>query len=295
MNTTTKTFEEMALLQIEQWREGKSPSTNANYLTALRSFADFAEGKVITLDDLNEPLIKAYEHWLRGKDLCLNTISCYMRSLRSLYHQVGGEGDPFQNVFTGMMKTEKRAIAVDDINRLRRLKLRKGSRLELTRDIFLFSIYTLGMPFVDVAYLRKQNLRDGAIVYMRHKTQQIVHVPLEPCMTEIIQKYESDERDYLFPIIRDRRKSYQQYRICLGVYNKKLKELGKLAGIKANLTSYVVRHTWASLAYEKNVDLNVISKALGHTNTQTTQIYIREINDERLAEANHALLSSFLE
>ena len=295
MNTTTKTFEEMALLQIEQWREGKSPSTNANYLTALRSFADFAEGKVITLDDLNEPLIKAYEHWLRGKDLCLNTISCYMRSLRSLYHQVGGEGDPFQNVFTGMMKTEKRAIAVDDINRLRRLKLRKGSRIELTRDIFLFSIYTLGMPFVDVAYLRKQNLRDGAIVYMRHKTQQIVHVPLEPCMTEIIQKYESDERDYLFPIIRDRRKSYQQYRICLGVYNKKLKELGKLAGIKANLTSYVVRHTWASLAYEKNVDLNVISKALGHTNTQTTQIYIREINDERLAEANHALLSSFLE
>ena len=295
MNTTTKTFEEMALLQIEQWREGKSPSTNANYLTALRSFADFAEGKVITLDDLNEPLIKAYEHWLRGKDLCLNTISCYMRSLRSLYHQVGGEGDPFQNVFTGMMKTEKRAIAVDDINRLRRLKLRKGSRLELTRDIFLFSIYTLGMPFVDVAYLRKQNLRDGAIVYMRHKTQQIVHVPLEPCMTEIIQKYESDERDYLFPIIRDRRKSYQQYRICLGVYNKKLKELGQLAGTKANLTSYVVRHTWASLAYEKNVDLNVISKALGHTNTQTTQIYIREINDERLAEANHALLSSFLE
>ena len=295
MNTTTKTFEEMALLQIEQWREGKSPSTNANYLTALRSFADFAEGKVITLDDLNEPLIKAYEHWLRGKDLCLNTISCYMRSLRSLYHQVGGEGDPFQNVFTGMMKTEKRAITIDDINRLRRLKLRKGSRLELTRDIFLFSIYTLGMPFVDVAYLRKQNLRDGAIVYMRHKTQQIVHVPLEPCMTEIIRKYESDERDYLFPIIRDRRKSYQQYRICLGVYNKKLKELGKLAGIKANLTSYVVRHTWASLAYEKNVDLNVISKALGHTNTQTTQIYIREINDERLAEANHALLSSFLE
>ena len=295
MNTTTKTFEEMALLQIEQWREGKSPSTNANYLTALRSFADFAEGKVITLDDLNEPLIKAYEHWLRGKDLCLNTISCYMRSLRSLYHQVGGEGDPFQNVFTGMMKTEKRAIAVDDINRLRRLKLRKGSRLELTRDIFLFSIYTLGMPFVDVAYLRKQNLRDGAIVYMRHKTQQIVHVPLEPCMTEIIQKYESDERDYLFPIIRDRRKSYQQYRICLGVYNKKLKELGKLAGIKANLTSYVVRHTWASLAYEKNIDLCVISKALGHTNTQFTQIYIREINDERLAEANHALLSSFFE
>lgn len=290
-------FMMMALLQIEQWREGKSPSTNANYLTALRSFADFTEGKEITLDDLNEPLIKAYEHWLREKGVCLNTISCYMRSLRSLYHQLGGEDDPFRKVFTGMMKTEKRAIAVKDISRLRKLSLRKGSRLELTRDIFLFSVYTLGMPFVDVAYLRKQNLRDGFIVYMRHKTHQTIRVPLEPCMAEIIRKYKRDSSDYIFPIIRsdDSQKAYQQYRNHLGVYNKKLKELAKLAGIEANLTSYVVRHTWASLAYEKNVDLCVISKALGHTNTQTTQIYIREINDERLAAANHTLLASFLE
>lgn len=105
------------------------------------------------------------------------------------------------------------------------------------------------------------------------------------------------DSDYLFPIIRslDPKKAYRQYQVSLGVYNKNLKELSHMAGIKANLTSYVVRHTWASLAYEKNVELNVISKALGHTNTQTTQIYIREINDERLAEANHALLSCFLE
>ena len=185
-------FVKMALLQIEQWKEGKSPSTNANYLTALRSFATFAAGKEITLDDLNEPPIKAYEHWLREKGVCLNTISCYMRSLRSLYHQVGGEGDPFRKVFTGMMKTEKRAITIDDICRLRKLILRKGSRLELTRDIFLFSVYTLGMPFVDVAFLQKQNLRDGFIIYMRHKTHQIIRVPLEPCMAEIIRKYKFD-------------------------------------------------------------------------------------------------------
>ena len=116
-------------------------------------------------------------------------------------------------------------------------------------------------------------------------------------MTDIIQKYANDDSDYLFPIIRslDPKKAYRQYQVSLGVYNKKLKELSRMAGIKANLTSYVVRHTWASLAYEKNVDLSVISKALGHTDTQTTQIYIREINDERLATANRSLLSSFLE
>ena len=290
-----KTFENMALLEIGQWKEGKSPSTNANYLTALRSFADFAEGRNFSLDELSEPLMKSYEYWLREKGVCLNTISCYMRSLRSLYHQVGGKGEPFCAVFTGSTKTEKRAISFESVRKIRLLKLRKGSQLDLTRDIFLFSIYTLGMPFVDVAHLRKQNLRDGAIVYMRHKTQQVVRVPLEPCMTEIIRKYASDERDYLFPIVRDPRKAYRQYKNHLGVYNKKLKELARLAGIEANLTSYVVRHTWASLAYEKNIDLSVISKALGHTDTQTTQIYIREINDERLTTANRSLLSSFLE
>lgn len=285
----------MAATVIEKWEQDKSPSTNANYLTALRSLKRFTKDGEVGLNRFNEAFVKAYEHWLREKGVCLNTISCYMRSLRSLYHQVGGKDDPFRAVFTGSAKTEKRAIGFESVRKIRLLKLRKGSQLDLTRDIFLFSIYTLGMPFVDVAHLRKQNLRDEAIIYMRHKTQQVVRVPLEPCMTEIIRKYASDERDYLFPIVRDRRKAYRQYKNHLGVYNKKLKELARLAGIEANLTSYVVRHTWASLAYEKNVDLSVISKALGHTNTQTTQIYIREINDERLTEANHALLSSFLE
>lgn len=287
----------MALRQIEQWKEGKSPSTNANYLTALRSFTDFAAGRDFTLDEFIEPLIKAYEHWLRSRNVCLNTISCYMRSLRSLYRQVGGKGDPFSAVFTGSEKTEKRAISIEDVRKIRQLKLQKGSRIDLTRDIFLFCVYALGMPFVDVAHLRKHNLRNGAIVYMRHKTQQTIRVPLEPCMTDIIQKYVNDDSDYLFPIIQslDPKKAYRQYQVFLGVYNKKLKELSRMAGIKANLTSYVVRHTWASLAYEKNVDLSVISKALGHTDTQTTQIYIREINDERLATANRSLLSCFLE
>ena len=287
----------MATAVIEKWKQDKSPSTNANYLTALRSLKTFTENQEIDLNGLNEPLIKAYEHWLRSRNVCLNTISCYMRSLRSLYHQLGGKGDPFSAVFTGSERTEKRAISIEDVRKIRLLKLQKGSRIDLTRDIFLFCVYALGMPFVDMAHLRKHNLRNGAIVYMRHKTQQTIRVPLEPCMTDIIQKYANDDSDYLFPIIRslDPKKAYRQYQVSLGVYNKNLKELSQMAGIKTNLTSYVVRHTWASLAYEKNVDLSVISKALGHTDTQTTQIYIREINDERLATANRSLLSSFLE
>ena len=235
----------MATAVIEKWKQDKSPSTNANYLTALRSLKTFTENQEIDLNRFNEALVKAYEHWLRSRNVCLNTISCYMRSLRSLYHQLGGKGDPFSAVFTGSERTEKRAISIEDVRKIRLLKLQKGSRIDLTRDIFLFCVYALGMPFVDMAHLRKHNLRNGAIVYMRHKTQQTIRVPLEPCMTDIIQKYTNDDSDYLFPIIRslDPKKAYRQYQVSLGVYNKNLKELSQIAGIKANLTSYVVRHT----------------------------------------------------
>ena len=292
-----KSFEKMALQFIEQWKDGKSPSTTDNYLAALRSLKNFAKNREIPLGDLGEPLIKAYEHWLRSRGVSLNTISCYMRSLRSLYRQLDGEGDPFRKVFTGAAKTEKRAITTDDIRQLQRLDLSGNAQLQLTRDLFLFSVYTLGMPFVDMAYLRKQNIQGGFIVYQRHKTHQTIRVPIEPCMAEIIRKYGQESSDHVFPLIRSRdpKTAYLQYQSQLGLYNKRLKELAKIAGIRAHLTSYVARHTWASLAYHNNVELPVISKALGHTNPQTTQIYIREIDDDRLATANRALLGMLLE
>ena len=86
--------------------------------------------------------------------------------------------------------------------------------------------------------------------------------------------------------------AYLQYQNKLNSYNRLLKKLSSLAGLNVNLSSYVVRHTWASLAYSSNVELNVISKALGHTNTNTTQIYIRELEDYRLKDANHIVLGA---
>ena len=293
-----RNFPDLAQQVIEQWKEGRSQSTNDNYVTALRSLMRFTKDRNILLGDVSEPLIKAYEHWLRSENVSLNTISCYMRSLRSLYRQTGGRGEPFRGVFTGNTKTEKRALNAEDILRLRRLNLQGCPQLEKTRDLFLFSIYALGMPFVDLANLRKQNFQGGFIVYKRHKTHQPIRIPVEPCMLDIIRKYAPPSGDYVFPIIQACQKgksAYKTYQSALYTYNKRLKQLADKADIKANLTSYVARHTWASLAYERNVDLCVISKALGHTNTQTTQIYIREINDDRLAKANRSLLSCFLE
>jgi integrase len=191
------------------------------------------------------------------------------------------------------MTTEKRAVPESVISQVKAVKLKRRSFMSLTRDLFLFSFYTRGMPFVDMAFLRKSQINDGVLTYDRHKTGQRVTVHLEPCMLEVISRYHNDDSTYVFPLLKSEnpQKAYDEYLYKLNQYNHSLKRLAKIAGVKDRLTSYTPRHTWASVAYDSNVDLPVISKALGHSNTQTTLTYIKEINDSRLDDANRMIVS----
>ena len=278
---------------VEKMKGTRSESTLANYSTAIRSLGIFLRSHP-TQTLLDEQLLSAYQYWLQQKGICLNTVSCYIRSLRSIYNLLVGNTLIFNNAFTGGTRTRKRSLSVEDVKKLKALRLKGMPQLEMARDLFLFSIYALGMPFVDMAFMKKENVQFDSIYYMRHKTNQPVFVPLEPCMKDIIRKYQHSDTAYLFPILTttEQPQAYLQYQNKLNSYNRLLKKLSSLAGLNVNLSSYVVRHTWASLAYSSNVELNVISKALGHTNTNTTQIYIRELEDYRLKDANHIVLGA---
>lgn len=289
---------QLAEQEIEKWKESLSPSTSGNYLTALRSLNRFLSSYA-GIRELNQETIKAYERWLRNRNVRLNTISCYMRSLRALLNKLyNGKQhiDWFDNVFTGRTITEKRSIPETDIVKLRNLKLKPSSFACLVRDLFVFSFYALGMPFVDLAFLKKNQIKDDKLTYDRHKTGQNITIKLEPCMKDILNHYITDSREYVFPIIKspDNEKAYKEYQIMLNRYNKKVKILAQKAGIQSRLTSYTPRHTWASLAYSDCIDLHVISKALGHTNPQTTLTYIRQIDDTRLEEANHSIVAKII-
>lgn len=284
--------------EIERLSPMRGAKTLANYQTAMRSLMLFA-GTEVALADMNNEFICSYEHWLKHQGISPNTISCYMRSLRTLWRSATSrlelEADnPFKNVFTGNAKTRKRSITIDDIRKLRQLVLPPDSFEALSRDVFLFSFYALGMPFVDVAHLCWSHIADNVIFYYRRKTCQPVKVHLEPCMIDIVNRYGCCSRDLIFPFISHPGESSeeQEYQLALNKYNRALKRIGRKAGIGCVLTSYVVRHTWASVAFSSNVELPVISRALGHTNTDTTLIYIREIDDNRLDEANRMLLEN---
>ena len=283
--------------EIDKAKERHSYKTAANYLTAANSLSHFWEHREWTFADIIHDEMGLFQRWLVERGLCMNTISCYMRSLRTLYNRAVECGlvedtHPFSKVFTGKKYTRKRSAQEEDIHRLRNLYLGERSSLSLARDIFLFSFYAMGMPFVDIAYLRKDQVKGDKIHYARHKTGQPITVTLLPPMLQMMKRYESSGSDYVFPILSDAAPDVQHREYCRSLrrYNYSLHRLSEMLGLPRSLSSYVVRHSWASIAYRHHIDLGMIGKAMGHTKTSTTLLYIRSLFDPDLATANQELM-----
>ncbi len=189
--------------QLEQL--GKERTCEA-YRAARNSFLSFT-GRDVLLSDIDSDLMMLYEAHLRRRGVTANTSSFYMRILRAVCNRAAEQGlmgacTAFRHVYTGVDKTVKRAVSLDTVRSLKELPLRRGSSGELARDMFLFSFYTRGMSFVDMAYLRKSDLHDTEFSYTRRKTGQRLSVRWEQCMQEVVDKYNTYDSPYLLPLIR---------------------------------------------------------------------------------------------
>ena len=272
-----------------------------NLQRASNSFSDFLGGLDIPLKQIDERLVMEYEQWLRTRKVSKNSSSFYMRTLRSAYNKVISRNQmeqtfPFRNVYTGVERTRKRAVPEDIMVRLQKLDLTHSAPLAFSRDMFIFSYCTRGMAFVDIAYLKKEDVSGGILSYVRHKTGQRLTVRIEPLIEEIIKRYEPSVRNspYLFPIItsNDPEETFRQYQTALGYHNRKLKKLGKLTGENLHLSSYTARHSWATVARKHNVPLSVISAGMGHTSEKTTLIYLDSVENSLIDKANEGILEA---
>ena len=275
-----------------QGKEG----TAATYLATLNSFMRFRHHQDISLNCIDAFLVKSYETYLLKTGLTRNTTSFYMRVLRSVYNQAAEQGvieqaKPFGGVYTGVAKTIKRAISVKEIRKIAFADLSNRTQLDFARDMFMFSFYTRGMSFIDIAYLTPGNLRNGYLVYKRHKTGRELRIRWEYCMQRLVSKYQSNCGNYLLPIIMEKDNSRRQYLNCLHRINIHLKELSSLLNIETALTMYVARHSWATIAKNNNIPLSVISEGMGHTSIQTTQIYLASLNDSIIDGANKKIIN----
>ena len=162
----------------------------ARYTTTLNSLQRYLKGDDVPLEEIDGTMIQGYEQWLKDSGLCRNTTSFYIRNLRTIYNHAIDDGlvissSPFKHVYTGIDKTVKRALPLEIIKQLKNLDLSLTPRMELARDMFLFSFYTRGMSFIDMAQLTPSNLHGGTLTYRRQKTSQQLHIKWEPAMQEI--------------------------------------------------------------------------------------------------------------
>lgn len=267
------------------------------YRTTLNNFLRFREGKDLPLTALNAPTLLAYERWMHDRGLTRNSSSFYLRSLRSAWHKSLGvhtaDPDPFAAVYTGVDNTIKRALSLSVIKRMKSLDLR--GREAWARDMFLLSFYLRGMAFVDMAFLRKTDLRDGYISYCRRKTGQRLVVRWEPCMQEILNRWPSNPTAFLLPIItRKDLTPYNQYKYATARVNRYLHVVGQRLGLPATLTMYVARHSWASIAHGRHIPLSIISEGLGHDSERTTAIYLSSLDKQQIDAANRSILHLLL-
>lgn len=278
--------------------------TAENYTTTLNSFMSFRDNEDLLLTEIDSDLMMRYEAYLASRGVAKNTSSFYMRILRAVYNraveqELTEQRNPFKHVYTGIDKTVKRAISFAAIKRIKELDLTFQPVLDFARDMFLFSFYTRGMSFIDMAYLRKMDLKNGIVTYHRCKTGQRLTIKWESCMQEIVAKYGSgnlyrsisSDSPYLLPILTPPfNNSRSQYRSVLQQINKSLKTIAKHAKIDIPLTMYVARHSWASIAHVKHIPLSVISEGMGHDSEATTQIYLASLDTAVIDRANGLIL-----
>lgn len=288
--------------EVDRTRRMGKVRTAEAYASSLNSFQRFwGEQGDMAFEDIDAALMTEYEAYLEQDGKCPNTVSFYMRNLRTLYNRAVEEGltenrFPFRRVNTRVEKTVKRAVTAEIIARIKELELSLHPALEFTRDLFLLCFYLRGMSFVDLAFLKKKDLQNGVLVYRRRKTGQQLCIKWEPSMQEIVRKYTDPESPYMLPIIKESGKDERrQYLNASHLMNRKLKKIGRMIGCPIKLTFYVSRHGWASIAQSQHIPLPVISEALGHDSEDTTRIYLALLDTAVVDRANSKVINSIVQ
>lgn len=285
-------------LYLSQGRTSAASKLRAtlNTFTTFLKQNDLLKKGDLLFSDIDEQLLLLFEKDMKRRYLSANTTSFYMRILRSHYHKGIEEGlyfsftEPFKVVFTGVGKTKKRALTEDEL--LKIIDMELPPKLSYARDLFLFSLYTRGMSFVDIAHLKTENIIKGEIRYCRSKTGQLIRVSIEPCIQEIIDRYRSlSGSDYIFPILMLKGKLLK-YNTSLKNFNNHLIVISRRLGLEHHITSYVARHSWATTAKRGGVPISTISECMGHTSEKTTQIYLSSIEQNSIDDANRLVIHS---
>lgn len=255
----------------------------------------------IYFTDVDVAFLRKYETWLRKQELAENTIGIRFRTLRAIYNLaieqniVKTESYPFAKYKVARLHAEtvKRSLFKEDIERVLAYKF-TNNYMRFPIDIFAFTYYCGGINFTDIAHLTQANLIDGRLIYKRQKTKKLIKIPLQPQALVLIKKYHNTESPYLFPILSPFHKTAEQkanriHKVITKV-NDRLKQIGKALNLPITLTTYVARHSQATVMKKAGVSTGVIREIMGHSSERITQIYLDSFDNEQIDEAMKNLL-----
>lgn len=291
---------------IARFRKAKKLGTAKIYETCISVISRFIEQEDIPLSSVTFSFLCDFEADCLKRGIKVNSISVYLRTLRAIVNRAIDEGlldngaYPFRKFKIKKEKTQKRAISKEEIFRIMNLPLEKGSRLWHSRNYFIFIFNLSGMNFIDLAYLKRGNIQNGRVTYRRIKTGKLYNIRLTEKALEILKLYttkgKKNNLDYVFPILtKEDQKNHElerkRYEDRRKAFNKDLKGIAEKCEIKINLTSYVSRHSWASIAKFSGVAPAIIGESLGHSDLKTTETYLANFDHNVLDEANELIVS----
>ena len=278
---------------------------NANiYHDTKNSVLKFCKKKTLQFNEIDYPFLKKYEEHLRGRGILNNSISVYMRTLRALINkaikekQCPPEAYPFKEYSISKLKNEpsRKALTKEEIQKIVDFEPDPNTKQELTKNIFLFSFYTRGMNFNDIAKLKWDNISDGRIDYIRSKTGKRFSIKISAPVQVILDFYQvfNSNSEFIFPVLDKSYKTPEQIknRVKSGLkrVNKHLKEIAEVVGIDKKLTSYISRHSYALILKKQGHSIAKISDAMGHESEQVTRHYLEGFENSVLDEMDESLL-----
>jgi len=276
--------------------EGRMGTMNAYQSTLNKVIAFQDSGYKLYFSNMNVHWLNQFISSLTQECVRPNTIAFYLRILRAVYNRAYKEGvvgssviSPFNTIQIKTTKTTKRAVDLVSMQKIADIKFDKSKKLEFARDLFMFSYYCRGMPFVDIVNLTWDNITDTEIRYVRRKTKQPLCIRMTEPIQQLLEKYRSESKS-VFPILNNSEVSvYKQYRSALKLHNRHLKELGERLDLQSPLTSYVARHSWATMAKRSGVPVSVISEGLGHSSEKITYTYLAALDRSVIDDANESI------
>ena len=274
------------------------------YRSTLNAILTFQGSDRLSFWEITPEWLKHFEGSLRARGCSWNTVSTYLRTFRAVYnravdlHRAPYVPHLFRSVYTGTRADHKRALSDEDMKKVfADLSRSSGVSLGLRRaqEFFILMFLLRGIPFVDLAYLRKSDLRDNVITYRRRKTGRPLSVTLTPEAMILVKKYMNRDSSspYLFPFLESRegtKEAYREYQLALRSFNQQLMLLGELLGLGDKLSSYTARHTWATTAYYCEIHPGIISEAMGHSSITVTETYLKPFRSKKIDEANKQVL-----